>query len=153
MKKVFLIMLIAVILVMSFTACSQTQSIKPDKDNTQIAYKVTMDKNQLLELSSDDIAKCINKTLIDGISAVPSPIGEGDAVLTDSGRYVGQADSNFIEIKISGVPDEKSAKVFMLGVEVKQDFENLKLNTGDNIKFQYTLNDYNQCVISKIEKI
>lgn len=56
-------------------------------------------------------------------------------IKTDSGRYAGQADSNFIEIKISGVPDENAAKVFMLSE--KNEFNDLGLETGDDIKFDY----------------
>lgn len=66
---------------------------------------------------------------------------------------MGQADNNFIEIKISGIPDEIDPLVFMLSESVKNEFEALDLNTEDNIKIEYYINDDNQSVISKIEKI
>lgn len=43
-----------------------------------------------------------------------STSAEAEEMKTDSGRYTGQADSNFIEIQISGVPDEKSWRACML---------------------------------------
>ena len=72
---------------------------------------------------------------------------------TDSGRYQGQADSNFIEIKISGVPDEKATRVFMLSEEVKEVFEQLQLKESDEIKFNYFQNKHEQLIIVKIEKL
>ena len=72
---------------------------------------------------------------------------------TDSGRYTGQVDSNFIEIMISGVPEENAAKVFMLSPEIKENFDDLGLETGDNVRFDYYVNEYNQNVLIRIEKI
>lgn len=74
-------------------------------------------------------------------------------VNTDSGRYMGQADSNFIEIKISGVPDEMDPVVFMLSDEIKKIFASLELETEDNVKIEYFINEHDQKVIVKIEKI
>lgn len=78
--------------------------------------------------------------------------GENEGLKTDTGRYVGQIDSNFIEIKISGVPEELAAKSFMLSEELKNNFGSLNLNTGDNIKFKFKMNTDNQVVIYEIEK-
>jgi hypothetical protein len=74
-------------------------------------------------------------------------------IKTDSGRYVGQIDSNFIEIKISGVPDEKAAKSFKLSDEIKANFEEYELETEDNIKFNYIENENGNNVIVSIEKL
>ncbi len=73
-------------------------------------------------------------------------------IKTDAGRYVGQIDSNFIEIKIVGVPDEKAAKSFKLSDEIKANFEEYELETEDNIKFNYFENEDGNNVIVKIEK-
>lgn len=94
--------------------------------------------------------------------ALQSPEGssEGEAnpdasndVKIDSGRYIGQADSNFIEIKISGVPDEMDPSVFMLSDEAKEGFDALDLETEDNVQVKYYINENNQKVITKITKI
>jgi len=76
---------------------------------------------------------------------------DADEIVTDSGTYVGQMDSNFIEINISGVPEAQAAKAFMLSPELKAGFEDLGLNTGDAVKFDYYVNADNQNVILSID--
>ncbi|MEW6662495.1 MAG: protease complex subunit PrcB family protein [Bacillota bacterium] len=72
----------------------------------------------------------------------------------DSGTYIGQIDNNSIEIKVSGVQDPKEAhRAFRLSEEVKSTFDSYKLNTGDEVLFTYTVNEHNQQVITKIDKI
>lgn len=72
-------------------------------------------------------------------------------MLTDSGTYQGQVDSNFIEIAISGVPEENGAKVFMLSDVLKDRFEDLGLDGGEAIRFQYYIDDNEQNVVEEIE--
>ena len=72
---------------------------------------------------------------------------------TDTGVYQGQIDSNFIEIAISGVPKEKAIKVFMLSDDIKKEFDGMELSVGEDIKFQYFVNESEQNVIVKIEKM
>lgn len=79
--------------------------------------------------------------------------GEADGIMTDSGRYVGQIDNNFIEIKISGVPDQLAAKSFMLAYDYNEEFQKLDLQTGEVIKFRYTLNEHGQPVIFEITRL
>lgn len=74
-------------------------------------------------------------------------------IKTDSGRYQGLADNNFIEIKISGVPDEKSSRVFQLSEELKENFEQLKLKKDDDIKFCYMENAGANPVIIEIQPL
>jgi hypothetical protein len=56
---------------------------------------------------------------------------------TAEGEYIGLIDANFIEIKISGQPEEKAFASFMLSEEVKKDFEELKLNSGEMVRIEY----------------
>jgi len=70
---------------------------------------------------------------------------------TDTGRYVGQIDSNSIEIKISGVPDAIAARAFQLGDELKADFAGLDLDTDDEIRFRYLDREEGQPIIIAIE--
>jgi hypothetical protein len=73
---------------------------------------------------------------------------------TDSGRYVGQADNNFFEVKISGIPDdEKASRVFMISDKVRTKFESLNLQQGQVIKIKYIENEHGQNVVDDIEKI
>ena len=78
--------------------------------------------------------------------------GESD-VKRDSGRYVGQIDNNFIEIKISGVPESVSARSFMLGEKVKDEFSGYGLKKDDEVLVTYRVNSNQQNVISEIKKI
>lgn len=68
----------------------------------------------------------------------------------DSGRYVGRIDNNSIEIKVSGVPEEKSARAFRLSESIKSEFDSYNLNKDDQIKVSYKLDKNNQPVIEKI---
>ncbi|MEA4969147.1 MAG: hypothetical protein VB051_01300 [Candidatus Pelethousia sp.] len=69
----------------------------------------------------------------------------------DTGTYQGQIDSSFIEIAISGVPEEKATKVFMLSEELKDKFGDMQPNTGKIIKFQYYIDEDKRNVIVEIE--
>jgi hypothetical protein len=80
-------------------------------------------------------------------------IGEEDVeIKTDSGRFVGQADSNFIEVRISGVPEEIDPRVFRLGDEVKEKFEQYNLETDDEIIFIYISDENGYDVIIDLNK-
>lgn len=74
-------------------------------------------------------------------------------VQIDSGRFSGRADSNFIEIKISGVPEEMSYRTFMLSEELKENFDSLNFQLDEVVKFKYTLNEHDQGVIFDISRI
>jgi hypothetical protein len=78
---------------------------------------------------------------------------EKDSVKNDTGMYVGLIDNHSIEIKISGVPDEHSAKAFELTDKVKDNFDKLGLNTGDRVHFTYYENNNGQRILTSIEKI
>lgn len=78
---------------------------------------------------------------------------QGPGVKSDTGTYVGQIDGNSIEIKISGVPDGLSNKAFRLSDEVKAKFDSLKLKTGDQVFFNYSINKDNQNVMVELGKI
>jgi hypothetical protein len=74
-------------------------------------------------------------------------------ILTDSGSYNGQADNNFIEIQISGVPEEIDPKVFMISDEVRADFDALALETGDTVRFDYFIDENERNVLITLEAI
>lgn len=98
----------------------------------------------------------------DSVKASPTPVSSDNAnaenrseskMKTGTGTFQGQIDSSFIEIKISGVPDDKALRVFMLSEEIKASLEQLKLEKGVNIKIQYHKNENGQDVITLIEKL
>ncbi|TDA64068.1 MAG: protease complex subunit PrcB family protein [Clostridia bacterium] len=84
-----------------------------------------------------------------GNSASGAPAGN---VQVDSGTYVGQIDGNSIEIEVSGAPQGQVARAFRLSDMVKSSFAGLGLESGDPVRFTYTLNEHGQAVITGIEK-
>lgn len=79
---------------------------------------------------------------------------DGEETKTDSGTYVGLIDNNSIEIKISGAPEESSARAFRLGEEIREGFEErFGLTTGDEVRFNYIPKENEQPVLIEIEKI
>ncbi|PKM86752.1 MAG: hypothetical protein CVU87_11195 [Firmicutes bacterium HGW-Firmicutes-12] len=88
--------------------------------------------------------------VLEEIKEIPA---EKDLVKNDTGMYVGLIDNHSIEIKISGVPDEHSAKAFELTDKVKENFDNLGLNTGDQVHFTFYENNNGQRMLTSIEKI
>ncbi|HHX86940.1 MAG TPA: hypothetical protein GX693_02035 [Firmicutes bacterium] len=79
-----------------------------------------------------------------------------DEVKQDSGTYLGQIDGHTIEIRISGVPEEKDPRAFQLSGKVQEEFESYGFETGDQVKFKYTVQEHGQVstmTIIEIEKI
>lgn len=104
--------------------------------------EVRAKKFRTLENQADELIKSFK------IKEVAAP-----ELKTDSGRYVGLADNNFFEIKISGVPDEKAAKVFMISDKIRTRFEMLNLQPEEVVKIKYIENELGQNVVQEIEKI
>ena len=82
-------------------------------------------------------------------AALPPPSKSAEDI-SATGIYQGQADNNFIEIKIDGEPEETNNMVFMLAGGVKTDFENMKLNTGDKVQLKYYKNQAGQLILTEI---
>lgn len=179
MKKIICILSLLTIAIFAFTGCSsdllsrfdgsnaqndQNQSVQPasannaegqgEPENKEESGQVTENQNTARQKDEPISTGEEDKNETDWNSTTAED-GNGNKVevKTDSGRYQGQADNNFIEIKISGVPDEKATKVFMLSEKVKEKFSELKLKTGDEVKFQYYENEHAQPVIVDITKI
>ncbi|NLG33369.1 MAG: hypothetical protein GX550_07600 [Syntrophomonadaceae bacterium] len=75
-------------------------------------------------------------------------------VKIDTGRYVGLADNNFFVVRISGVSNSEHAfKVFMISNKVRDKFESLDLQEGEEIKLHYIENEHGQNVLQDIERI
>lgn len=70
-----------------------------------------------------------------------------------SGRFQGQIDSNSIEIKVSGVPDNIAPRAFQLAEPLKENFEKYGLKKDDQVLFTYTEKTGEQPVITEINKI
>jgi hypothetical protein len=88
----------------------------------------------------------------DGFDEINDPVKQ--EMLTDSGSYVGQIDANSIEIKISGVPEDLASKAFQLDESLKDNFEEKQgLQSGDQVKFTYFVDEYERNILMTIEKL
>lgn len=72
---------------------------------------------------------------------------------TATGTFVGQIDSNSIEIKVSGVSEDVASKAFQLE-ESTYDFENdFGVKSGDQVEFTYFEDENGRLILKTIEKI
>ncbi len=131
MKKMYLLLAVFLVWATIFTGCA-------DDSQTDLIDESNIEDNVQEE---DDPAE--NNQEED----------QNEEMKTDSGSFQGQADSNFIEIKISGVPDEIGIKTFMLSDEIKEKFGQLALQLDEEIRFNYYENENQQLVIVEIEKM
>ena len=144
MRKMLLLLAALMIFTAVFTGCSSDSQSKVTHEQEQIQRDKTV----------SDVNIMPNEEKNSKINSEQKAKEQGtNETKTDSGRYQGQADSNFIEIKISGVPDEKATKVFMLSDDLKEKFDQLKLKKNDEIKFSYFQNKNEQLVIVEIVKM
>ncbi|MEI6100211.1 MAG: hypothetical protein WCP73_00100 [Eubacteriales bacterium] len=86
-------------------------------------------------------------------SAESTPVPSASQKSIDAtGVYQGQADSNFIEIKIAGQPEDHAYMVFMLTGELKNNFDSFSLKTGDRVQISYYKNKDGQLVLTNLSK-
>ncbi|MDZ4133168.1 MAG: DUF3221 domain-containing protein [Dethiobacteria bacterium] len=71
----------------------------------------------------------------------------------DSGRYIGQVETELIEIKISGTPDEAPAKSFRLTAEAARVVNKLALDVEEVILFRYLPDQESDGLIFDLERI
>jgi hypothetical protein len=71
----------------------------------------------------------------------------------DSGRYVGQVETELIEVKISGIPDELPARSFRLTAEAASLVSKLALDAEEEILFRYLPDQESDGLIFDLERI
>lgn len=125
---------------------SEDLQFKAKMDQWIEAYKAALDKaadKAEAEVISNNLAALeliLFKNVEEGSQS-------GD-ILTGTGKYVGQIDSNFIEIEVDGV----TTRSFQLSDPIKESFDDYKLKTGDSVAFRYREVEGQNPVIEKIEK-
>lgn len=103
--------------------------------------------NVLLKLPGDE-----RKVVFKGFEEVQEEAKE--EMLIDTGRYVGQIDPHSVEIKISGVPEDQASKAFQLDASIQENFEQtFGLQSGDQVKVTYFMDEYGRQILTKIEKL
>jgi len=140
MKRGITAILLAALAFGALAACAQNAAGSPGLSPSPAVSPQISDKPSSPEVSPAD-------------PEATDSLAGGDEIKTDSGRYVGQIDNNFIEIKISGVPDDIAAKVFMLSADMREDFEALGLETEDDVRFEYYVDADGHNVLVSIKKI
>ncbi len=83
--------------------------------------------------------------IIDGSSAEDFSI--------DSGRYMGQVETELIEVKISGTPDELPARSYRLTSEAASLVNKLALDAEEEILFRYLPDQESDGLIFDLERI
>ncbi|HAA25233.1 MAG TPA: hypothetical protein DCE11_03820 [Ruminiclostridium sp.] len=147
MKKispiVFLILLMNLLSGCGLLSYSDNEEVLGEEEGRNTEVQLTQDPdNQTLPGPGE--------TTSDGTESESAP---EDTYKTDTGFFQGQIDNNFIEIAISGVPEEKAIRVFILSDDIREEFGGMELSIGDAVKFQYYSNESEQNVIVKIEKL
>ena len=80
-------------------------------------------------------------------------ISKEDNEIKQEGVYVGQADSNFIEVKIIDEKGNENFRVFGMVDSIKKKFSELKLEEGNLISFNYMEQEVGNPIIVNITKI
>lgn len=117
-------------------------------ESTLVTQAITY-PNLLLRMPLDE-----REPVFEGFNEIKDTKEEKQEALTGNGTYVGQIDANSIEIIISGVPEDEATKAFRLEEELKDDFEGKHgLQSGDEVKFTYFVDEYQRPILMTIEKI
>lgn len=124
-----------------------TADLRVPAEGSPVTQAVTY-PNVLLRIPFDE-----RKVEFEGFKEIIDP-PQLQETLTGSGTYVGQIDTNSIEIKVSGVPDDTASKAFQLDEKLKDNFEAKHgLQSGDQVKFSYFVDEYERPILMTIEKI
>jgi hypothetical protein len=153
MRFINIVILILVVSILFSTACSQVDEVNegPNGLEENIDGKDLSDNSN--ELISEQDPKDKPNESEEAGPAAEEPNNENIETKTDSGRYVGLADSMHIEVLISGVPEEKAAKTFVISEKNKIKIKENQIGEGDQIKFEYYVNENKAEVIVELTKI
>lgn len=167
MKKLFIISLI---MLMALTACAEESNVDPITEETEetkepIEEETTEQpegqvEEQPTEESKEPIENDTTEQLEEPIEneTIEEPEEQTETEITeevriDTGKYSGMIDANSFEVQISGVPESVATRVFMLTDESREIFDELKLETDDEIKIHFYVNEHEQMVVVDIEKL
>jgi hypothetical protein len=74
-------------------------------------------------------------------------------VQTETGKFLGQIDSNSIEVEVNVSTEKAQIQAFQLSEEIKESFSDYNLNIGDQISFFYKTPEEGRPIITEIKKI
>ena len=119
------------------------------------------------DVVKDGMGTTTEAGIIDGVSDITNEMDElnqpGEEsenqqiddvdIKIDAGQYMGQIDSNSIEVRIVGIqPEEEAFKAFRLSDEVKENFDGYSLNENDFIILKYKIDNNGVGVIYEIQR-
>lgn len=95
-----------------------------------------------------DIYEIVDPNNSTGQSQQETPQNE---VEIGTGTYIGQIDSNSVEIHISGVPEDMASRAFRFSQELRDVFDQQGIKDNTSVKFEYYVNSQDQWVLEKID--
>ena len=152
MKNIFFI-IVVLILVLTTSCAAPDSENKPAIDETT-EEETNNDDEELVENEQDDNNEELINVEVELTNDMEKDNDEiAEEIKVDTGTFNGLADSNFFEVKISGVPDSVPPKMFMLNDDIREKFQGLNLQQDDVIKIYYYETTDGQLAVTDIEKI
>ncbi|MDD2433471.1 MAG: hypothetical protein PHX01_07280 [Clostridia bacterium] len=81
------------------------------------------------------------------------PAAPPTEVQTETGKFLGQIDSNSIEIEVNDEAEKTQIQAFQLSEEIKENFSDYNLSPNDKISFSYQTPAEGRPIITEIKKI
>ena len=80
--------------------------------------------------------------------------GNSDEAVVETliGYYVGQIDSNFVEIAVSGFPQSANNRAFQLDEALKEHWNSLDLEEGDKVTVKFVAREEQNPILLDISK-
>lgn len=113
----------------------------------EFAYDLYFDSSYIGEPDAQNIAKSFQY-----IKALNSGKEKDGVLIKGTGYYVGQVDTNSIEINMKTATSTLKTSDFRLADSVLNQFKKLKLRKSDIVVVSYVKNGYNQLVLMSINK-
>ncbi|MCF8019423.1 conserved protein of unknown function [Petrocella atlantisensis] len=147
MKK-WMIFGILIIVVGLFSGCFNS---KPEVMEEEQVVSDVVEEEMTEEPSEEVTEEATEDTLPEEEPAMEEELEED--METTTGIYVGQIDSNSIEVEITDISAEDTFKAFRFSETVKANFGDYNLTEGDRISISFKLDENNASIIHDIEKL
>ncbi|PKM68569.1 MAG: hypothetical protein CVU95_02900 [Firmicutes bacterium HGW-Firmicutes-2] len=147
MKK-WMIFGILIIVVGLFSGCFKSEPVVVD-EGPAVSDVI---ENEMTEETSEEVTEDISDDATKEEDVILEDEMEED-LETATGIYVGQIDSNSIEVELTDTSAENTFKAFRFSETVKANFGDYNLTEGDRILISFTLDENNASIIHDIEKV
>ena len=147
MKK-WMILSILVIVVGLFTGCFNSEP--------EVVEEETVVSGVVEEEMTEETPEEVTEETEEASSEEEEPAIDDEMdedMETTTGIYVGQIDSNSIEVELTDVSAENTFKAFRFSETVKENFGDYNLTEGDRVRISFILDENNASIIQDIEKV